>query len=218
MKTDELIGRLAAEVPPVRPLAPPATRTAGWLLMAALYVAAGVGMVATGMVPGGANADPIYVFQQGLAVAIAVVAAFAAFSSVIPGSRRSATTLVGVMALAWLGAVVVGCLRDLQVHGTLGLSSQTDWPCVAAMVLGGGALWFAMTPMLRRGVPMTPGLTAVLGGGAALGIANTVACLTQPHMFSSVVLLWHGGTAALMLAFFAATGQRAMRWTPTRAA
>jgi hypothetical protein len=212
MKTDELIGRLAAEVRPIRPLAPPATRAAMWLMAAGVYVAAGIGMIAAGLVPGGATTEPAYVLQQGLAVVTAVVAAFAAFTSVIPGARRHAPTLVGVMALAWLGAVILGSLRDFQLRGTFGLSSQTDWPCVAAMVLGGSALWLVMTPMLRRGVPMTPRLTAMLGGGAALGIANIVACITQPHTFSSVVLLWHGGTAALMLAFFAAAGQRAVRW------
>jgi hypothetical protein len=171
----------------------------------------GIGMIAIGMVPGGATSQPIYMLQQALAVTTAVVAAFAAFTSVIPGARGNTPALVGILAFAWFGAVLWGGLRDLQVQGTFGLSSQTDWPCVAAMVLGGGALWLVMIPMLRRGVPMTPRLTAMLGGGAAVGIADTVACLTQPHAFNSTVLLWHGGTAALMLAFFATAGQRVMR-------
>jgi hypothetical protein len=57
---------------------------------------------------------------------------------------------------------------------------------------------------------MTPRLTAWLGAGAALGIANVVACLTQPHAFSSVVLLWHGGTAALMLVLSVTAGRHVL--------
>ncbi len=82
----------------------------------------------------------------------------------------------------------------------LGLGSQTDWPCVVAMVIGGGALWAVMAPMLRRGVPMTPRVTGLLSGVAALSIANVVACFTQPHAFSGIVLLWHGGTMVVLLA------------------
>ncbi len=65
--------------------------------------------------------------------------------------------------------------------------------------------------MLRRGVPTTPRLTVLLGGGAALGMANVAACLTRSRAFSSVVLLWHGGTMALMLVLPVAAADRIMR-------
>ena len=200
MNTDELIGRLSRDLRPVRPLAPPGVRAGLWLLAAAAYVAVGVGMIVFGMAPGGAKAEPIYLWQQGLAAVTGGIAAFAAFASVIPGVRRYATTLAGLSASAWLGILLWGSARDLQTYGTLGLGSQTDWPCVAALVIGGGALWAAMAPMLQRGVPMTPRVTTLLGGVAALSVANVVACLTQPHAFSSIVLLWHGGTMVLLLA------------------
>ncbi len=214
MKTDELIERFANNLQPVRPLAPPGTRTALWLLAAAAYLLVSLGMIAIGLVPGGAVAEPIYVLQQGLALATGVAAAFAAFTSVIPGLRRGASVFVGVSASAWLGMVLWTCVRDLRTHGTFGITSQTDWPCVAVMVVGGGVLWAAMAPMLRRGVPLASRRTELLSGVAALSIANVAACLAGPHAFGSIVLLWHGGTLALMLALLVAVGDRVICWPP----
>jgi hypothetical protein len=141
MKTDELIGCLAHDVRPVRPLARPATRAGRWLLAGAAYIAAGVGMMAAGLFPGGGSLEPIYLSQQAFALATGAFAAVAAFASVIPGARRGALTLAAMSASAWLGVLLWGCVHDLRTHGTLGVGSQTDWPCVVAIVIGGGPPW-----------------------------------------------------------------------------
>ena len=211
MNTDELIERLARDARPVRPLARPATRAGRWLLVAVAYIAAGVTMMAIGLFPGAGSFDVLYLLQQGLALATGVFLAVAAFASVIPGAGRRVHAFAALSVSAWFGVLLWGCVRDVRATGTLGLDSHADWPCVAAIALGGGALWAAMAPMLRRGIPMTPRLTAWLGAGAALSLANVVACLTQPHAFTSIVVLWHGGTVVLLLAISSAAGPRVFR-------
>jgi hypothetical protein len=71
--------------------------------------------------------------------------------------------------------------------------------------------------MLRRGAPLTPGLTAFLAALGALSVANIEACLTRPHAFALTVLLWHGGTLAAVAALCALTGRRWLRWPDMRA-
>ncbi len=92
------------------------------------------------------------------------------------------------------------------------MTSQTDWPCVGSIAIGGAMLWGPMLVMLRRGAPLTPGTTAFLGGLAALSLANIEACLTRSHAFAMTVLVWHGVTIALTAALFAWLGRRWLRW------
>jgi hypothetical protein len=80
------------------------------------------------------------------------------------------------------------------------------------MAIGGAVLWGPMLVMLRRGAPLTPRTTALLGGLAALSFANIEACLTRPHAFAMTVLVWHGVTIALAAALFAWLGRRWLRW------
>jgi hypothetical protein len=110
------------------------------------------------------------------------------------------------LSLFWAGA------RDLQTSGTLGLTSQSDWPCVVSIAAGGLVVGAPLIWMLRRGAPLTPGLTAFLAALAALSFANIEACLTRPHAFALTVLLWHGGTVAAVAALCALTGSRWLRW------
>jgi hypothetical protein len=199
MKTDELIADLTTGLEPVRRLASPAASTAVWGAAAAACLGAATAMTLLGVVPGGFSAAPDFLLEQTMALLTGGLAAFSAFASVIPGLRRRTTWLTALAASAWIGTLGWGSVRDFRLHGSFGLSSQTDWPCVVAMILGGGLMLAVIVPMLRGGLPMTPRVTALLGGAAALSVANVVACLAQPHLFTSVVLLWHGVTIALLL-------------------
>jgi hypothetical protein len=105
--------------------------------------------------------------------------------------------LPAMSGAVWLAALLWNCWRDLQTWGTVGITSQTDWPCVVSIATGGAVLGGPMLLMLRRGAPLTPRTTALLGGVAALSFANIEACLTRPHTFTMTVLAWHGITIAL---------------------
>ena len=115
-------------------------------------------------------------------------------------------------AAVWAGSLMWAGVLDLQASGTLGATSQSDWPCVASMAFGGLVVGAPLVWMLRRGAPLTPGLTAFLAGLAALSFANIDACLTRPHAFALTVLLWHGGTVAAVAALCALMGHRWFRW------
>jgi hypothetical protein len=125
---------------------------------------------------------------------------------------QGAELVAGVGVATWAAALLWAGVLDLQASGTLGVTSQSDWPCVASMTVGGLVVGAPLVWMLRRGAPLTPGLTAFLAGLAALSVANIEACLTRPHAFALTVLLWHGGTIAAVAALCALTGRRWLRW------
>ena len=74
------------------------------------------------------------------------------------GACRRSAQRYGALSLLWAGVL------DLQASGTLGVTSQSDWPCVASMTVGGLVVGAPLVWMLRRGAPLTPGLTAFLAG------------------------------------------------------
>jgi hypothetical protein len=212
MKTEDLIDRLARDAAPVAPLPAPGVRTMMWMLWAALYLLIVGVIMRTTMVTGGATLTPVYALQQGAALFTAIAAARAAFVSVIPGAPGGALWLALAGAIAWLAAGVWGVSADFRVSGTFGISTQSDWPCVVSIMLGGLVLGGPLVWALRRGAPLTPHVTALLAGLAALSIANIEACLTRPHAFASTILLWHGTTIAIVAGAGAATARRWLHW------
>ena len=212
MKTDDLIERLGREATVVTPLPAPGRRTAVWLAWGTIYLAAVAAMIFTAISPGGIAVTPLYLLQQGAALVTGITAARAAFTSVVPGESSRVCVLPAIAGAVWLASLLWGSWRDLQTWGTWGITSQTDWPCVVSIAMGGALLWGPMLVMLRRGAPLTPRRTAFLGGLAALSFANIEACLTRPHAFAMTVLLWHGVTIALAAALFVWMGRHWLRW------
>jgi hypothetical protein len=212
MKTDELIDRLGRDVPVARPLPAPGIRTAVWTVWAVGYLVVVAVMMSAVMSSAGVTPGPLYLVQQGAALATGIMAALAAFRSVIPGSSKRVWVLPAIGSAVWGVSLLWAGVGDLQASGTLGVTSQSDWPCVVSMTLGGLVVGSPLVWMLRRGAPLTPGITAFLAALAALSFANIEACLTRPHAFALTVLLWHGGTVAAVAALCALTSRRWLRW------
>lgn len=212
MNTDDLIERLGREATVVTPLPAPGRRTAVWLVWGAVYLVVVAAMVLMAMSQAGPLVTPLYLLQQGAALVTAITAARAAFASVVPGASQRGRILPAISGAVWIVSLLWGSVLDLKTSGTLGITSQTDWPCVVSMAMGAVVLGGPMVWMLRRGAPLTPRATAVLGGLAALSIAHIEACLTRPHAFAITVLLWHGVTIAVAAALFAWMGRRWLRW------
>ena len=212
MNTDDLIDRLGRDVTVAKPLPAPGMRTAAWMVWAVSYLVVFTVMMFAIMRSAGVMLTPLYLVQQGAALVTGIMAARAAFASVIPGANNRVWAMPAMGAGVWgLSLLWAGAL-DLQASGTLGVTSQSDWPCVVSMTLGGLAVGAPLVWMLRRGAPLTPGLTAFLAALAALSFANIEACLTRPHAFALTVLLWHGGTVAAVAALCALMGHRWFRW------
>jgi hypothetical protein len=187
-------------------------RTAVWVVWAVSCLAVVAVMMFAAMSSSGVAATPLYFVQQSAALVTGIMAARAAFASVIPGAGDRTWVMPAIGAAAWGVSLLWAGVLDLQASGTLGVTSQSDWPCVAAMALGGLVVGAPLVWMLRRGAPLTPRVTAFLGALAALSVVNIEACLTRPHAFALTVLLWHGGTIAAMAALCALMGHRWFRW------
>lgn len=216
MKTDELIERLGRGGEVTAPLPRPAVRTAAWVAWAAIYTLAATAMIVKGTVPAGVVATPLYLVQQAAALFTGLAAAFAALTSVIPGARQRARILPILGGSVWIASLLWGTMLEVQASGATNLTSHTDWPCVVAMGIGAALLGIPLLWMLRRGAALTPTTTALLGGVAALALANIEACLTRPHPYAMTVLLWHGGTLAAGAALFAWSGRHWLRWPPVQ--
>ena len=212
MDTEQLIRTLAHDVEPVRPLRRPSLRAAVWVAGTALYLGALILMMSPRDDLGARIQDPRFLVEQLAALLMGVTAAAAALASVVPGYRRRVLLLPLAPLTAWLGIIGFGALRDVQ---TLGLGPelfQADWRCVATILLGAAVPAVAMVRMLRRGAPLTPHLTAGLGGLAAAGLGNLGVCLFHPHSSSLVLLIWHAGTVLLLAVFAAWVGSHVLRW------
>ena len=215
MKTDELIDRLGRDATVVTPLRAPGRRAALWLLWGGLYLAL-FALMKFGMMSTTELAmTPLYLVQQGAAIFTAITAAHAALASVIPGAPRRVWGPPLAGAAVWIASLLWGAALDVRALGTFGVLHESDWPCVASMVIGGVVLGGPLMWMLRRGAPLTPRTTGLLAGLGALGLANVEACLTRPHAFAMTVLLWHGMTAAFCALVFAGVGRNWLRWPET---
>jgi hypothetical protein len=146
-----------------------------------------------------------------------ISAAVAAFASVVPGRGGRARAIPLVSAVALMAALAWGSVNDIRALSTLGVGRETDWPCVLSITFGGAALWGVALVMLKQGAPLTPATTSLLAAAAALSVANIEVCITRGHGFTITVVLWHGVTTAVMLAFLTRVGFRALRWQPPTA-
>jgi hypothetical protein len=212
MKTDELIDRLGRDVTVARPLPTSGIRAAVWMVWAVSYLVVVAVMMFVTMSSAVVMPTPLYLVQQSAALVTGITAARAAFASVIPGANNRVWLMPATGAAVWGVSLLWAGVLDLQASGTLGVSSQSDWPCVASMTVGGLVVGAPLVWMLRRGAPLTPGLTGFLAALAALSFANIEACLTRPHAFALTVLLWHGSTVAAVAALCTLMGRRWFRW------
>ena len=209
MNTDRLIEHLADGLSPVQPLVRPGFRAFIWLCGALPFLAilALSMMSRADVAPNGTGLG--FVGPQVVAVVTGILAAWAAFRSVIPGYSRTTFIWPVVAGMAW-----IGFLATQTPQGQLGttLAASHEWMCVAIIVLSSGPLLAALWLMLRRGAPLNPGVTAALAALAASALANVAACVAQPHPNNGVTLIWHGATIAVLVTIAAVTGHLGLKW------
>ncbi|WP_198377864.1 NrsF family protein [Neoroseomonas rubea] len=208
MRTEDLIGRLAEDLRPVRPLGPPLRRCAAWLAFAALVIGAAI-------VAFGARHDlmerlarPHEGAQLLFAVATGVLAAIAAFELSLPDRSPRWALLPVPAVLAWGATLGFGCLDDVARMGPQALVLGTSWGCFRFVVLMGVPLALSLVWMLRHAGPLRPVPVAMLGGLA--GAALSAAGLSVFHHLdaAAMVLAWHGGSTLLVVLGFGLFGRR----------
>jgi hypothetical protein len=209
--TDDLIGNLAGQAKPVRLLPRPWRRTTVWFAGAVVYVAAVVLVLAPRDDLASKVTDQRFLIEAVTALATGVIAAFAAFATVVPGYSRTALALLALPLAAWIGSLGVGCLRDWIELGPRGMALATDWGCFPAILASGGVPTLAMAVMLRRGAPLTPALSMALGGLAAGALAD-FGMRFHHHEVGVMPLVWHLAAVLILLTAAARTGRRVLKW------
>lgn len=209
MNTNDLIERMVQELEPVAPLPPPGRRTGIWSLAAAAYVGALVAIVA--MLEGVAGAAGVSFWtSQFAAAATGILAAGAAFASVVPGAARSLRGWAVAAALIWFATFVAWTPDSLDWAAVP--EARHEWWCVGFIVVGGAPLAVVLARMLRRGAPLAPGTTAAYAVLAVAALTNVGACFSLPHSNGAVALVWHGGITLLLVVLAAMAGRRIFAW------
>lgn len=212
IETEQLIDALAAQAVPVARLSAPWVRTAVWLAVVAIDITLFVLLMSPRRDLAGALADPRFLVEQVAALATGVTAALAAFASVVPAFDRRLLRLLVLPLAIWVGSIGSGCATS-WMHGDLaGLTLRPDWACLPAIAMIGLAPAVMIALMLRRGAPLTPHLTAALGGLAAAGLGNFGLRFCHAEDSSLMVLVWQVGAVFLLTAAAAAAGRWLLRW------
>ena len=210
MNTDYLIERLGDRLAPVQPLMRPGRRTFAWMCGATIYL----GFLAFSMSSAGVAANGFgiaFVAPQLAAIVTGVLAAAAAFVSVIPGYSTRVFVWPIAAAIVWMGSLAIGSIHEWSQPGML-LAAPHEWLCVAMIVLGGAPLVAVLAAMLRRGAPLNPAITAAFAALAVGVLANVGACVSHPHPSHAVTLVWHGATIMTLVVLAAATGHAVFTW------
>jgi hypothetical protein len=210
--TEGLIERLAEIREPARPLAPPWRRTANWLAFAVPSIVLVVAVMSPRPDLIAKVGDARFLIEQTGALLTALTAAVAAFAITVPGFERRVLLLPVIPAVAWLGTLTQGCLRDWIEFGADGLSLQPDWSCFPSIVLVGSVPAVAIAIMLRRGAPLRPHATTALGGLAAAGLGDFGLRFFHTQDASLMVVVWQVGTVVILSALAAMAGRYLLSW------
>ena len=213
MDADELIARLTADLKPVQPLRPPWARAALWLVLGLPCVAA----VVWGKLNVDASivaSDARFIIEQAATLATAVMAAIAAFASVVPGRDRRALLLPLAPLSFWLASVGHGCVQDWTRLGAAGLAIGPDWDCLRLAAMIGAVPAAAIFVMLRALPPLRPRSTLALAALAVAALANFGLQFAHVRDASIMVLTWHLGGAVVFSALGGWLGERILGWQP----
>ena len=175
-----LIARLARDLRPVAPLAPPWQRAAAWLV-AAVWVGVLLSLFADfpALRARLMAAPDMWLSLLGAALT-AILAGWAALQTSVPG-RSALCALVPLPAvLLWIGASTAGCLRLTPIAGTVPEAPMHPMVCLEFLLLVSLPLLLLLTWQVRRAFPLRPGLTACLAGLASAGAGATLLALIHP--------------------------------------
>ncbi len=212
---DRLIGALAANLQPVRPLWSPPLRALIWLALV-VVLAAALAMFANLAAMGHRlMATPDMWLAVIGSAATAAAAAFAAFELSLP-DRSRAWALLPLPAFAlWLGASGLGCLRAYILPGTHVAAMGETRDCLVFIVGLSVPLSAALIFMLRRAYTLAPGLTATMAGLASAAAAATLLNFFHPYDAAATDLAVHLVAVGIVVLALRAVGARALQSFPS---
>jgi hypothetical protein len=209
--TDDFIRQLAARATPVRPLPAPWRRAAVWV-GASLACVAGVCLLLWiwrgSLIP---VTDRRFVIEQVAALLTGITAAIAAFATTVPGYSRKVVWLPVLPLAVWIATIGQSCVHDWS-FSPHGWAIAAHWGCLVVTFVAGAVPAVAIAWMLRRGAPLTPGVTMVLGGLAAGGLAHVGARFVHPFDTGIVILVWHVGAVVALCLLAQRISRRLLIW------
>jgi len=212
LETEALIKRLSENANPTQPLANPWLRALAWLAISVPYVVAVIlffsprADLATKLI------EVRFLIEQSAAFATAFTAAIAAFASTIPGYDKKYLLLPLIPLAAWLASLGIGCFVDLSHSGFHLTVFHADWICLPGIILVGAIPGLTIVAMLRRGAPLSPASSTMLGGLAAAALGDFGLRFFHPEDTGLLVLIWQFGSVFLLSAFAAWIGPRVLSW------
>lgn len=210
--TESFIRKLADDVQPVRPLSRPYIRAAIWLTISVFYIGVVLFVMRSGRNLPVRLSEPVFLLEQCAALATGIAAAVAAFTTVVPGRNRKWIMLPMLSLAVWLGSLGPACVAQLEHFGPQGLALNHDLWCFPSIVLLGGVPAVAIAVMLREGAPLTPRLTAGLGGLASAGLGNVGVRIVHPEDVTVMLLVWHVGCVMALSALAGVMGEYFLNW------
>lgn len=216
--TPELIERLSASATPVRRLRPPLLRACLWLLFAGLVLAVLAALHGTRPDLAARLGQPSFAAAITGSFLTGVLAAIAAFHLSLPDRSRLWLLLPAPALAFWLLTIGYGCLTDWVSLGPDGVRFGSTMECFATLLLTSLPSAAALLAMLRHAARLDPTAVGLMGGLATAGVASTALSLLHEIDATAMVLLWHLGAAALIVALSGMFGRRMLAWASPPAA
>lgn len=199
VRTEDLIGRLAGELRPVRRIAPPWTQALGWLGLAAVLIALAVALHGARHDLAERMAMPQEYLSWLASAGTGVTAAFAAAMLARPDRSWRWALLPLPFLLAWVASLGMGCLADLGRLGPRAMQPEMSWGCIQFIGLLGLPLTAAMVLLLRHAGPVRPTPVLLLAGLASAALCSAGLSLFHHLDAALEVLVSHGLAVALVV-------------------
>ena len=196
---DCLVEALAADLTPVRRLAPPSLRVLFWLAIVAAIAIALAMFCDLGAVTRRLTAAPDLWFAAAGSLLTAVLAAVAAFQLSLPDRKPVWALLPLPAAVLWIGASGIGCLRPWGVAETHPASLGESESCLMFILGISIPLSILLIVMLRRGCSLRPNLTAIVGGLACASAAATLLNFVHPYDAAASDLAVHACAVGIVI-------------------
>jgi hypothetical protein len=208
---DQLIGALAANLRPVRPLPPPALRTLLWLMLVAAVAAALATFSDLAVMWHRITATSDMWLAVLGSIATMATAAFAAFELSLPDRSRAWALLPLPAAALWVGASGLGCMRAYVLPGTHVAAIGEARDCLLFIIGLSVPLSATLIVMLRRAYSLAPPLTAAMAGLGSAAAAATLLNFFHPFDATATDLAVHAVAVAIVVAAAWAFGTRTLR-------
>jgi hypothetical protein len=207
-----LVKRLSREITPSRPLWPVTARLAVW---------GGLDVVGLGWVMTHTRNDfaaklihPLYFIEVVFFASAAVISAALALKSAVPGRTVSRNEAIMTTALVLTATIVVMIAQPIDTADQLGDFARIGVRCARETVTLGALPWLVLWWLVRRGAPMSGGLSGLFVGSGALLWSFAMMRIGCPIDEPLHLLVWHLSPALAVIALSTLAGVRGLRFRP----